>query len=325
MKDLGLVSIIIPVYNVEKYLSQCLDSVCNQTYPYLEIIVVDDESPDNCGKIADEYAGKDNRIKVLHIQNRGAAGARNVGLDICTGDYVMFVDSDDWLEIHAIEKMISTMDSTKTDIVQCQYIDEYVDESKRHEYIDENHVGDCALFIETMIQKWEYIINCNKIYRRKLVEQIRFPEGHCIDDEFYTYRAVLRADKVAFITDCLYHYRQRISSATSSADKEKQRFKDQVDFITQRYEPIVQALPQLKTKLLEHMMEVLMVVMRNGASYKDIYHYAKKNLLKYGIKAFVQRDIKGVTRKSILFYLIKSRNSFEANVANVSMQYQYFE
>jgi len=117
-----LVSIIIPVYNVEKFIDQCLHSIVEQTYKNLEIIIVDDNSPDKSGDISDRYSELDSRIKVFHIQNRGAAGARNLGLDNCTGDYILFVDSDDWLEKNAVEIMLNSLLSSKSDFVQCQCI-----------------------------------------------------------------------------------------------------------------------------------------------------------------------------------------------------------
>ncbi|OUQ56652.1 hypothetical protein B5E58_10530, partial [Tyzzerella sp. An114] len=94
------ISVIVPIYNVEKYLNRCVDSIINQTYKNLEIILVDDGSPDNCGKICDEYAKKDNRIKVVHKENGGVSSARNVGLNIATGDYIGFVDGDDWIDLY---------------------------------------------------------------------------------------------------------------------------------------------------------------------------------------------------------------------------------
>ena len=115
----ALVSIIIPVYNVEKYLAQCLESVCGQTYKNLEIIVVDDESPDHSGEIAEEFAKKDSRVRVEHIKNRGAAGARNVGLELCTGEYILFVDSDDWIELNMVEKLLAAIEETDSDIALC--------------------------------------------------------------------------------------------------------------------------------------------------------------------------------------------------------------
>ena len=103
MKD--LISVIVPVYNVEKYLNKCLDSIISQTYTNLEIILIDDGSTDNCGKICDEYASKDKRIKVIHKENAGVSSARNYGIQCATGDWIMFVDSDDWIEFDAINSI----------------------------------------------------------------------------------------------------------------------------------------------------------------------------------------------------------------------------
>lgn len=102
MTNQPLLSVIIPVYKVEKYLRQCVDSVINQTYKNLEIILVDDGSPDNCGKICDEYAEKDKRVKVIHQLNKGLSGARNTGTEQASGEYIAFVDSDDWLDVHML-------------------------------------------------------------------------------------------------------------------------------------------------------------------------------------------------------------------------------
>ena len=115
------ISVIVPIYNVEKYLDRCLKSIINQTYKNLEIILIDDGSPDNCGTICDEYAKKDNRIKVVHKDNGGLVKARNTGLDIATGEYISFIDPDDWIELNMYEEMIKIADETNTDIVRCGY------------------------------------------------------------------------------------------------------------------------------------------------------------------------------------------------------------
>ena len=112
-----LISIIIPVYKVEPYLRKCLDSVVQQTYRNLEIILVDDGSPDSCGAICDEYATKDERITVIHQENKGLSAARNAGLDIATGDYIQFVDSDDWIEPDALATVLSIAEDHHVDIV----------------------------------------------------------------------------------------------------------------------------------------------------------------------------------------------------------------
>ena len=116
MKKNNLISIIVPIYNVEKYLKKCIDSIINQTYKNLEIILVDDGSPDNCGKICDEYAKKDNRIKVIHKENGGVSSARNVGVENATGEYIGFVDSDDYIEKDMYEVLINNLKKENADI-----------------------------------------------------------------------------------------------------------------------------------------------------------------------------------------------------------------
>lgn len=305
----AVVSVIIPVYNVEKYLSDCLESVCNQTYTSLEIIVVDDESPDNSGKIADEFSKKDQRVKVLHIKNRGAAGARNAALDICTGDYIMFVDSDDWLENNAIEIMMKHMISNNCDMVLCQYYDEFIGAAEKHTFLESDFVCSDCDFVRDMIKKWEYIINWNKIYKASAIGKIRFVEGRCIDDEFFTYKAVLNMNKIFICTDYLYHYRMRKSSAMGSTKNKNQRHIDQVDFITQRYEPLKKAYPQLKPMLLTHMAEVLMSVIRNSKDVKETFLYAKKKLREYSVEILLNGKVSLQTKKSVLVYLLKSPNN----------------
>ena len=116
-----LISVIIPVYNVERYLDECIKSIVNQTYENLEIILVDDGSPDNCPRMCDDWAKKDERIRVIHKENGGLASARNAGMNICTGEYISFVDSDDWMELNAYESLLKYFDD-KTDIVKFDMI-----------------------------------------------------------------------------------------------------------------------------------------------------------------------------------------------------------
>lgn len=116
-----MISIIVPIYNVEKYLPKCIESIINQTYTDLEILLIDDGSTDNSGLICDKYASIDNRIRVIHKKNGGLSDARNVGLDICKGKYISFIDSDDYIELTMYEKMIKIMINQKVDIVSCNY------------------------------------------------------------------------------------------------------------------------------------------------------------------------------------------------------------
>lgn len=315
MINFGTVSVILPVYGVEKYLKKCLDSVCSQTYPYLEIIIIDDESPDNSGNIADDFAAKDNRVKVLHIKNKGAAGARNVGLDNCNGSYVFFVDSDDWIENDAIEKMIYAIKKNDADIVQCQYIDEFTNKSQKHICKTEYKECNDETFISQMIPYWEYILIWNKLYKSELFNNVRFKSGHCIDDEFFTYKVIMNSKKIYFLEEYLYHYRLRRSSAMGNTAKAKQRLNDQVEFITERYPILVKKYPNLQAILLSHMLEVLMSVMRNGSFDEEIYNYAKSNLQKYTAKALFSTKINLSLKKSVLSYTTKKRERLTPDVS----------
>lgn len=325
MEDVGTVSVIIPVYGVEKYLQQCLESVCRQSYQNLEIIIIDDESPDLSGKIADDFAASDQRIKALHIKNRGAAGARNIGLEASTGDYIMFIDSDDWVEPDMVEKLLQILIREKCDIVQCQYMNETCIESVKQEYHAGERVCNDADYIKEMISKWEYVLIWNKIYRKSVIKDIRFVEGRCIDDEFYTYKVIMNARKIVLCNQYLYHYRLRKSGAMGNVQKVRQRFYDQADFITLRYPVLCSAYPELKKQLCMHMLEVLMSVMRNGAEYACVYRYAKARLMRYGIPALVS-DIDMTTKKSILIYMVSSRTYFlNRKKIEKDVQQNYFE
>ena len=128
-----MISIIVPVYNVESYLRKCLDSILAQTYRDLEILVVDDGSTDGSGAICDEYAGKDDRIKVFHTENKGLSCARNLGLDSANGDWIGFVDSDDWIELDMYEVLLRKAEKTGADVVECGVYEEHSDETIKRE------------------------------------------------------------------------------------------------------------------------------------------------------------------------------------------------
>ena len=124
----SLISVIVPIYNVEKYLQKCVDSIINQTYKNLEIILVDDGSPDNCPKMCDDYAEKDSRIKVVHKENGGLSDARNVGMEVATGEYVSFIDSDDYISLDFYETLLETIVDNDSDVVECGVVKFYENE-----------------------------------------------------------------------------------------------------------------------------------------------------------------------------------------------------
>ena len=260
------VSIIIPVYKVEKYLPECLDSVINQTYGNLQIIVVDDGSTDSSGRICDEYAAKDNRITVIHQVNAGAANAKNMGLDNVKGDYVTFVDSDDWVEPNWIETMVDAMEKYGVDVVECGFDIVYadsVDEGKIYQHGEILTVED---YFRQYNDNWVSVIFWNKLFKASLTKDIRFrKERRCIDDEFYTYKVISNAEKMARISDVLYHYRQRKSSAVNNDNHSLQITDDSLNVLIERYEWISRFNKKLKKAQLKHDVDA-------------VYYYSKSLL-----------------------------------------------
>lgn len=320
-----LVSIVIPVYRVEAYLEKCLDSVCKQSWQNLEVWIIDDESPDRSGQIADAYAKKDDRIKVIHIKNRGAAGARNVGLEYCSGDYIMFVDSDDWLEKRCVETLLRKLKESTCEIIQCQYYDEYKGRQVKHFMNEQEQVYTDQAFIKDMLHHWEDVLIWNKLFSKKVVSNIRFEEGHCIDDEFFTYRTIMQASRICVIPDCLYHYRQRQSGAMKSPEKRDQRLQDQLEFVIRRYNPLTEKYPEIKDEILIHMIEVFMYIMRESGSNRTIFDKSRQHLRKYGILALYQRKLTLQHKKSIIAYLLlpQSRLSGKGNTDKITGDIYY--
>ncbi|MCR5704433.1 MAG: glycosyltransferase, partial [Eubacterium sp.] len=210
------VSIIVPVYNVEKYLPTCIDSLVNQSYQNLEIILVDDGSKDRSGEICDEYARQDQRIIVIHKENGGLSDARNAGIDKASGDYLAFIDSDDWVDNSMIEKMILKIKETDSDVAICNARLAY-DDYRRVDspvWSIEEEVLSGTEAMQRLGQKGKvcYIIACNKLYKKKIFEQIRYPKGYIHEDEAVIHYVYENSEKVCLIPEDLYYYRQREDS-----------------------------------------------------------------------------------------------------------------
>ena len=201
-----MISVIVPVYNVENYLAQCLDSVLAQTYKDLEILLIDDGSTDRSGSICDAYQAKDERIRAFHTANRGLSAARNVGLNCAQGEYVAFVDSDDWIEPEMIETLYQKAVVSGADVVECSYMKEYRSGFIRYEMrFDEENALNGLLSGKISNIVW------NKLWKSDCFTNIRFPEGMLFEDTATTYRVLVNASVIG-IPDCLYHYRFRDSS-----------------------------------------------------------------------------------------------------------------
>ena len=208
-----MISVIVPVYKVESYLHQCLDGILGQTYRDLEILLIDDGSPDRCGEICEEYAKKDSRIRVFHTENQGLSAARNLGLREAKGEYIGFVDSDDWIEPDMYEILLRRIEETGTDISASGVRNEYRNNSFQYSVSNNAYVGPeaiRALILDLSNGVW------NKLYRRDCWTDIRFPEKHVFEDVATMYKVVLKAESLSCVPESLYHYRMRESSIIHS-------------------------------------------------------------------------------------------------------------
>ena len=212
MHNRPLISVIVPVYNVEAYLDKCIRSIVDQTYKNLEIILVDDGSPDRSGAICDAWAARDSRIRVIHQKNAGGGAARNAGLDIASGDLIAFVDSDDYLSADMYSHLYELL-GRGADIAECAYQDVWDSSASFPETPFTVTRWDTQSALEQHIRDRAFRqLIWNKLYRRETVGSIRFPVGTRIDDEFFTYQVLANAGTLIRSDRVCYAYRQQQSS-----------------------------------------------------------------------------------------------------------------
>lgn len=219
IKQMPEISIIIPVYKAEKYLVECIDSVLAQIYSDFECILVEDGSPDSSGKICDEYAAKDSRIKVIHQNNSGVAKARNVGLDNASGSWIMFIDSDDWIEPNLLELAIRATKEHNVDIVQWNYIP--FGEQRHIQKYQPLKEGWFDFSKEKPLPWWMGMC-WSRLYSADLIRgnSLRFPESiRLCEDTLFSYSAIAYAKKIWCIEKKLYHYRCRDDSALHTSGR----------------------------------------------------------------------------------------------------------
>lgn len=243
-----LISIIVPIYKVENYIHKCIDSLVNQTYKNIEIILVDDGSPDNCGKICDKYANRDERIKVIHKENGGLSAARNDGMDICRGEYIMFVDSDDYISYSFCEDLMNAIVENDADIAICN-VNRFVEsEPVKEDKIElETKVYNSKETIYNLISVGDYY-DCawGKIYSRKILEGIYFPVGRIYEDSATTYKLYYKASKVAVLNAKHYYYLTKRADSIVGTTYTKKKQNDNYLAINERNEYLVDVLPEMK-------------------------------------------------------------------------------
>lgn len=222
------ISVIVAVYNIKKYISQCIESIISQTYSDFECILVDDGSTDESGKICDEYARVDSRIKVIHKKNEGLPQARKSGFEMSIGDYCLFVDGDDWLEKTMLECLIKSAELSCSDIVICDYFKAYTNRKRRVHY--KIPISKKALMY-SFVKRANYLnFFWNKLIKRKLFMDcsIGFPKGISLcEDLFVVYKLIYYANRISYVPVCLYNYRQDNQNSITKNMSEK-KFQDKL-------------------------------------------------------------------------------------------------
>lgn len=317
-----LISVIIPVYNVEKYLNQCVESVVNQTYKNLEIILVDDGSPDHCPQMCDDWAQKDARIKVIHKENGGLSDARNAGLDVFNGCYVYFIDSDDYIEDDAIEILYSTLIKFGADLAV-----------GAHRRVNED--GVCVfdgqdyfssdIFLFTPEEYWieffedsvmkknsklcsEFVISCNKLYNKQLFNHVKFPVGKLHEDEYTTYQLVFNSKKIVYIDRPLYNYVQRNDSIMGLRQSKFSKENLAIEALEQRNN-FIQQSPNRKLREYSHIYLMDNLIW----DYTVILHYVKDRHELRDIKRkynYLYLHLKSICSKNNAMYLAKKNEFF---------------
>ena len=227
MKDFGLISVIIPVYNVEKYLRQCLDSVLNQTYTNYEVIMVDDGSTDSSYDICLEYCKKDSRFKAFHKENGGASSARNCALNIASGKYISFIDSDDWIDEDALERLLCKAEECNVDFVFFEAAitdDTGMNRSGSYSYHKDYGIGMPFRLMREMVYHKEFHVSIPLLFMKRdffVKHHISFYEGIMCEDMILAYQIYALADRAAHLPESIYHRRYRANSVVTSKKTEK--------------------------------------------------------------------------------------------------------
>ena len=218
-----LISVIVPVYNVESYVAECIESIQNQTYMNLEIILVDDGSKDMSGDICDQYAAYDERIKVIHQENGGLSAARNTGIEAANGDYISFVDSDDYIGLTLFEDMLQLLKEYDLDIIEFTAF-----RDKSGDIIEGCNDGHLEIYSKEDALRLAmhdcFVAAWSKLYKRSAIGDVRFPVGRKFEDTATSYLYVANANRVGHINRCYYYYRLNPNSITQTSFDAKSRW-----------------------------------------------------------------------------------------------------
>lgn len=297
------VSVIVPVYKVEKYIHRCVDSILNQTYRNLEVILVNDGSPDNCGKIVDQYAEKDNRIIVIHKENGGLSDARNAAMNCATGEYTLFVDSDDWLDGKMIEEMVNTSLFYQADIVQSAFYYAYeghlLYDNRYFSRNDQSVVlGNEALMKELVIGEKVKNFAWGKLYKTSLIKDLPFKKGVLFEDAFWAHHVMERVNTYVITHNPMCYYMQRNDSIVANYSPRNldiiKGLKERHLFIEKHYPKLVNDSYRmiLKTSLIHYnLLLANRKKMDVDHHMKDIYTFIQKNFAEFYSAALEDKQL----------------------------------
>lgn len=306
-----MISVIVPIYKVERYLRKCIDSIILQTYKELEIILIDDGSPDECPQICDEYAVLDNRIKVVHKTNAGVSSARNEGLKIAKGEYIGFIDPDDYIAPNMYDEMLIAMKETNADMAICGY--EYVDEIngvdiKRSYKIRPNEIMSQKKVFESYANMPPTTRHgvCNKLFKQQIIKDLRFVEGiHSAEDVLFIDEYSLKLERAVFVHKPLYYNLVRKGSATHGGLNTEKLAKSFL-IHEKMYKDTIRLYPDLKNCSMAFLLDVLLLKYNEAKKNiqndkKKMLNYMKKFIRRYGRRAILNKEIYWKTKLVYLF------------------------
>lgn len=278
-----MITVIVPIYNVEKWLPRCVDSILAQDYKNLELFLVDDGSPDGCGKICDEYAEKDKRIKVIHKPNGGLSDARNAALDVAKGNYITFIDSDDYVTPDYISTLFSLIEKcdAQMSIATWQIFPEGIIPKMPNIKLNEIVMTQNEALSNMFYQKSYDVSACVKMYHRSLFEGVRYPKGQLFEDLQTTFKLMLKCDKVAFTNKPVYFYMFRKGSIEGAPFSEKKMDSAlQVFSLMRSYESQLRPVHKaLKSKLTTFSFHLLVKMPEDYKGSEELKNYIRHNRL----------------------------------------------
>lgn len=284
--DKPLISVIVPVYNVEKYLHRCIDSLLGQTYPNLEIVLVDDGSPDHCGKICDEYAKKNKNIKVLHQKNQGLSAARNNGVKISSGEYISFVDSDDFMPMNSISHLYEALKKDQASLAVGNMMFVFEGDMVDELQVNAGELRTACYNTEEALWRMCYgkgfgVSSWAKLYSRNLVVENPYPVGMLYEDLALTYKIVAQCEKVVELKEIVYFYFQRENSIVHCSIQPKhledglKAANEELEFMKMNYPAVV---PAALYRRCQKIMQYIPALLNKTKQNEEYFKYLKKEL-----------------------------------------------